>query len=171
MSNNRIGAAIAQEASRRGMTDSAVADLLSVSQSTVSRWRVGKVSPKQEHAVRLAAFLGIELAKVERMIDQAQPKPPPTAGKHETVGVLIRQLEMERGITPVEAWQSYGMDKSRYYRLRQDKATPHLADIPELARALKVDDERLVLAAYRTELARTGRERPSVRQVRAYQPA
>jgi transcriptional regulator with XRE-family HTH domain len=170
VSNNNIGAAVAHEMARRALTDSAAADLLGVSQTTITRWRNGGVAPKREHAVRIAAFTGLALGKVERMIDEASPRPAPTPiprGK-ETVGVLIRKLERDRGITPLEAWQSYGIDKSRYYRLRSDKATPHLADIPELARRLKVKDERLVLAAYRTELARTKRD---VGELRREEPA
>lgn len=44
--------------------------------------------------------------------------------------------------------------QSRYYRLRSDRAAPHLADIPELARRLGVDELRLLVAALNTEKAR-----------------
>lgn len=166
MGNNEIGAALAQEQARRGLTDGALGDLLGVTGTSVTRWRIGHTVPQARHAVRLAAFLGMPLAKVEKMIDRGTRKPPPVPRpKTETFGVLMRSLEGERGLTTVELWQASGIDKSRFYRLRADKATPHLADIPDLARRLAVDEERAVLAAYRTELARTGRDQPpSARQ-------
>lgn len=162
MSNpNTIGIAIAKEMARRGLTDHAAADLLGVSQPTISRWRSGKVAPQIRHATRLAPFLGLALPKVERMIEQAYPQAPPTPRPRgpETFGVMLRTLEMERGIDAVALMHATGIDKSRFYRLRADKATPLLADIPDLAKRLRVPEERCVLAAYRTELARVGRAR------------
>lgn len=159
MNDNRIGIAIAQELARRGMTDRAASDLLDVSQPTVTRWRMGTTAPQIKHATRLAAFLDIPLAKVERMIEQARRRQPPAPKPKgpETFGMLMRAREAELGITAVEALSVTGIDKSRYYRLRSDNATPNLADIPDLAHRLKVPEERAVLAAYRTELARVGR--------------
>lgn len=69
-----------------------------------------------------------------------------------TLGELLRRLENERNLTAVESWQRYGIDKSRYYRLRSDLSAPHATDIPTLALALGVPEETVVLAAYRTEL-------------------
>ena len=71
-----------------------------------------------------------------------------------TFGSLLRQLENERNLSAPESFARYRIDKSRYYRFRNDLAAPHATDIPALALALDVPEEAIVLAAYRTELWR-----------------
>jgi transcriptional regulator with XRE-family HTH domain len=157
MSRNDIGVAIATEQARRGLTDSALSEMLGVNAATVTRWRLGNSVPQPRHAVRLSALTGIPLAEVERMIAGSARKPPPEpVGRQETFGVMLRSIEAERGLTSTELFRAAGIDKSRYYRLRNDRAAPRTADIPDLARRLQVPEERVVLAAYRSELARTG---------------
>lgn len=150
---------LASRMAHRKLTDAQTAELLEVSQPTVTRWRTGRVVPAPIHAQKLAAFLDMPIRTVDRMLsgsDVLDRQPTPRKGV-ETVGVLMRALERERGQTAVEALEASGLEKSRYYRLRMDKAAPHLVDVPELAKALKVDEVRLVMATYRTVLAREGR--------------
>ena len=71
-----------------------------------------------------------------------------------TFGALLRQLEHDRNLSAPESFARYRIDKSRYYRFRNDLAAPHATDIPALALALDVPEEVIVLAAYRTELWR-----------------
>lgn len=166
MMTNLIAAAIAAEMAGRSLTDRQAGELLEVAQPTITRWRTGKAIPRPHEAVKLAAFLHIGVGDVDRMILNANPRrPAPAADGPETVGRLIRELEVDRGLTPVEMMRLCGVDKSRFYRLRSDAATPHLADVPELARRLNVDDERLALAAYRTEINRVAHPRASSRVV------
>jgi transcriptional regulator with XRE-family HTH domain len=150
---------LASRMAHRKMTDAQAAELLEVSQPTVTRWRTGRVVPSAQHAQTLAAFLDMPIKTVDKMLagsDALDRQPMPGKGV-ETVGVLMRALERERGQTGVVGWKASGLEKSRYYRLRMDKAAPHLVDLPELAKALKVDEVRLVMATYRTVLAREGR--------------
>lgn len=157
MSNNNIGAALASEMARRSLGDRETGDMLGVNQSTISRWRKGVAVPQHVHSTRLAAFLGMKASQVDKLIDDAERPswPTPPAGT-ETFGQVLRQLEHERGMDAVEMWMKHGLDKARYYRLRADKATPAMADLPDLSRRLGVPVERLLTAAFHTEMLRTG---------------
>ena len=159
MGASSLAEALGSEMGRRGLTDTRAAPLLGVSQPTVTRWRTGQVVPAESQVKTLARFLGITQRDVRDLLGESSPPlPPETLPKVETIGVLLRVLERERGVTPADAWARYGIDKSRYYRLRLDKTVPHLVDVPELARALGVSEERVVLATYRTTIARGSRE-------------
>jgi transcriptional regulator with XRE-family HTH domain len=160
---NQIAVAIASRMAERGLSDRATADLLEVSQPTISRWRTSRNVPNAREAIKLAAFLGVKVSVVDGWIRDATIIPPPVIAVdgHETVGVLLRNIEMERGLSAPDMIELLGIDKSRYYRLRSDRNTPHFADIPELATRLGVNDERLALAAYRTELSRQYHRTPS----------
>jgi transcriptional regulator with XRE-family HTH domain len=153
---NRIAPLLAAEMATRQLNDRQTAEVIGVAQPTITRWRSAQTVPSIAEATKLAAFLRMKVSAVDAMIEEAQEVrlAATTLTGPETFGVLLRVLENERGVSPADAWQQWGIDKSRYYRLRADKVTPHLADIPDLSRGLGVSEERILWAAYRTELTR-----------------
>jgi transcriptional regulator with XRE-family HTH domain len=149
-----IAELLAGEMARRHLTDTDAAAVLGVSQPTISRWRSGKVHPPLAQAEALADFLALERSTMERMIrKESGVERPAVTSDRETLADILIACETEHG-GAAETWKALGIDKSRYYRLRSSGSIPPLADLPVLAAKLGVTEERLVLAVYRTELAR-----------------
>lgn len=155
MSNSTIAVMLATRMAELGMTDTDAARELDVSQPTVTRWRTGRIVPSKAAVPRLASFLGIKRAKLTSLLDDTDSRRPAGA-RDGTFGQLLMALETERGLTATEAWRQFGIDKSRYYRLRGDVSAPRLVDLPALASRMGVSEQELVMAAYRTELYRCG---------------
>lgn len=148
-----IGELLAAAQAQKGVTDTEAARMIGVSQPTITRWRLGRSLPNDDVVPKLAKFIGVADREVHKAIQHTRPKNVVEADG--TLGQLLRTLEAERGIEAADAWPKYGFDKSTYYRWRQDKSTPRLSELPDIAAALGVREERLVLAVYRTEVART----------------
>lgn len=146
---------LAKAQASKGVTDTQAARMIGVSQPTITRWRLGRSVPNDEVVPKLARFIGVADREVRNAIGNIRPKNPVEADG--TLGQLLRTLESERGIEAADAWLRYSIDKSTYYRWRQDKSSPRLSELPDIAARLGVREERLVLAVYRTELARTVR--------------
>lgn len=159
---NPLAQAIGRAMAEHGWDDRRAAEVLDVSAATVNRWRLGHVVVPHTHAARVAAFCGMKVKEVDRMIDRAlrdRVVPEVVAGEHETLGALLQALEIERGLSAPDLFTSAGIDRSAYYRWRRDQAGPALADVPWAAAALGVDEMRMLHAVYRTELARVARLR------------
>ena len=153
-----IGPMVARRQAELGLTDLEAGERLGVTQATVTRWRLGRAVPSDVHVKSLAAFLGVTQRDVRAALDRT-PRPTSPGTRPGTLGDLLRRLENERNLTGAEAWQRYGIDKSRYYRLRSDLGAPHPTDIPALALAIGVPEDEVVMAAYRTELWRADQRR------------
>lgn len=151
MKSRNIAQLIASAMAEHGLTDTEAARRLGVKQPTVSRWRVGKSVPSEDRVEVLSAFCGVSPTVIRKAISDATPRQPQAIDG--TLGHLLRTLEYERGIDAAEAHRQYGLDKSSYYRWRGDRGTPHLTDVPMLSLRLGVNEERLVLAIYRSTLA------------------
>lgn len=141
-----------------GISQAAAADALNVTQPTVARWCSGQNAPRPEHFGRLAQFFHSDIASV-RVAVAAHHGPTVPLADGETIERLLFDVEAERNLTGAEAWRAFGIDKSRYYRMRSGLFIPHLRDIPDLAAALGVDEGRVLWAVYRTELARVAARR------------
>lgn len=145
---------LATKMAERRLSDTAAAREIGTSQPTVTRWRHGRSFPNEMHVPALARFLGISQTKVRAAIDAMGRPATRNTTRPGTFGALLRQLENERNLSAPDSFARYRIDKSRYYRFRNDLAAPHATDIPALAIALGVPEETIVLAAYRTELWR-----------------
>lgn len=136
----------------RALSEDEVARLLGVSQATVNRWRTGRLIPSHESAPAVARFLRVARGELEAMLDR-------THDSHDmvergTFGHLLRELEGQRGLTPIEMIDRYGVERSRYYRWRGNLTVPKPETIAALAAQLEVKEERIVLACYRTQIRR-----------------
>lgn len=138
----------------KGLTDEEAARTLGVSQPTVTRWRLGRNTPNDTLVPALARFIGVTERQLVKTLVPSEPRRARGPG---TFGELIRQLELDRQFDAAEAWKRYGFDKSTYYRWRGDLSAPRLVEVPELAVRLRVPEEQIVLAIYRTELAKARR--------------
>lgn len=136
--------ALAATIARRRWTQQQAADHLGVSQPTVLRWLKGRTMPSGDVAARVRRLVGPYEAPVRKRV----------RSRGETVVKLLATLEAERGLSATEMIAATGLDRSRYHRLRSGTTAPNLEQIPALARALGVDEERLVLATYRSVVSR-----------------
>jgi transcriptional regulator with XRE-family HTH domain len=138
----------------KGLTDQEAAATLGVSQPTVTRWRLGRYLPTDEHVAVVARFCGLPERDLRKTLAPVAPRRGDGDG---SLGALLQELEKARGIDAADAWRRLGVDKSTYYRWRADKGTPRLHEIPTLAGRLGVSEERIVLAVYRTEVRKHAR--------------
>lgn len=152
--SDRFAPVFAAEAARRGLGDAQLAAIFETSAATIQRWRTGRIVPGVDRVGALAGFLDLRRSDVLALLQASQPTQPQPVrhGLNETFGGLLQRLENERGWSPADAIAATGIDRSRYYRLRSDRTTPRLADIPALAAALHVPEDQLVMSVYRTEL-------------------
>ena len=81
---------------RHRYSQTKVAEAISVSQSLVSLWTLGKGVPDLHEAAKLAKFFGVEL---NYLADDALDEPPPSefSGWERSVIDLVRALELEKG--------------------------------------------------------------------------
>jgi transcriptional regulator with XRE-family HTH domain len=153
MTGETFGMVFAASLARRQMTDQEAAAELSTTQPTIQRWRTGRVVPAIDKAAVLATFCDMRPSDMEALLRSAErvrrvmPDTP-----DETLGALLHRLEYERGLSAADMIERTGIDRSRYYRLRADRTSPPLRDVPDLAARLQLDEERVVMAIYRSEI-------------------
>ena len=72
----RVGRAVQEARTARGLTQTELAQALGVSQPSVSAWEVGRALPSSEVLIRIADELGLDLGKLADPLKRATPGPP-----------------------------------------------------------------------------------------------
>lgn len=137
---------------RTGLSDDALARVIGVRQATFTRWRNGTVGVGSRHAARIAQAAGVPVAEVEEMI--AGQQSTVTTVVDDTLAALLTAWEEASGESASAVAPRFGVSLSIYLRWRKGLTVPAPPALAGIADVLGVPLETVVMAAYRSELAR-----------------